>query len=254
MPTFDLDSVRSQLNGVIGYQYYLDLCISEATKQNALSGTADAMIGVSIRCFLVGYDEQGCQLLSKANDWLIQAIQANEKPRRYFRGGTESQRHSNLALCSWLLKNDHDEENLQETIRWEEIQYSEQRIDSKSVALSLSLYLDAHQFERCVDLYDKTFNGRRSLSNNISEASLAYLLAKHELGGLKTEAEQLEGVSDKFFKQRIPELLADGRYDDMARWAKVLLWNDKPNPPKANIVLRKLLRYVTTNRPLAFPE
>jgi hypothetical protein len=241
MPNFDLDAVRSQLDGVIGYKYYLDLCVNEATKQNALSGTADAMIGQSIRCILVGYDEQGCQLLSKANDWLIQAIDANEKPRRYFRGGTESQRHSNLALCSWLLKNDHDVENLQEAVRWEEMQYSEQSIDSKSVALSLSLYLDAHQFARCYDLYDKTFNGRLSPSNNISEAGLAYLLAKHELGGLKNETERLDGISANFIKQRIPELLADGRYNDMARWAKVLLWNDKPNPPRATVILKAIL-------------
>lgn len=81
---FSIEEARASLIGDVGYSFDLESSFDSAKSEGGLASSARSFLNTAIKCFVVGFEEPGHQLLQKAEKWLVASIESNEKPRRYF--------------------------------------------------------------------------------------------------------------------------------------------------------------------------
>lgn len=243
MRPFSLTKIRQQLDSEIGIANYLGKSLEEFTAINAVMPMSCALLGEGVRCILVGYDDAGHELLAKAKEWLEYAVSIEEKPRIYFRGGTEAGRFSYLALCTWLVEDVHDEESLLKEVEWQNLSFSEDRIVKGELNLALPSYVDAGEFRQAVELFESKFKAPKSLKSIRSEGAMAYVIAKAKLGEDYSTSDVADAV-ERFFRYKFPEFMKDGQYIPLAHWTKIAYWNDK-QALSAPETVRKCLDYLS---------
>jgi len=144
---FNPTDVREKVKGPIGLEHHLSWELDESAQNSALSQSASFMLSEAIRGLMVGYVAASRELLGKAKIWLEQAIETGEKPGYYFHGGTEAQRHGELALCNWFLTGEHDQQNMDRFLEWKQVYYSEDGKDKVDVSLGIVSYIDSLDYE-----------------------------------------------------------------------------------------------------------
>jgi len=228
MKSFDPANARGILDGDVGYRWTLNRDFVDAKTVGGLSGSAHAFLNMAVECFLVGYDDPATQLLKRAFDWLTMAIKDQEKPRAYGANGTEAQRYRDLAMCSWLLHNVHDVENLKRFVEYEDRFLIGSKIgrDKTNVSLTLVGYVDAGAYENALERFaDAGLSAPESLSSVRNEAQMCYVISRHRLGQEYSEAE-VESTTKKFLKRSVNGWLTDGHFLRASEWMKIVHWRE----------------------------
>jgi hypothetical protein len=249
---FDPAQIREELLGATGYQWALDSSFLKAKADGGLGGSAESFAGLAIECLLVGFDEPAERLLSMAEEWVLAAIEGNERTDRYFPDADEAARFETLAFCRWLRSNRHDTESLAQFVQYKDRYLNGQkRPDKIGVSLTVVTYVDAGAFERTLEIFDTT----RGLSPPTglvarNEAQMAYLLSRHHLG-LDYSADDLQTAARKFLMRNINTWLARGHWVRAAEWLKVLHWNSGDRSVPAKEIVLKSYDYI---RGVSFPQ
>jgi hypothetical protein len=245
MTTFDPEQVRLQLRGPVGIDYYRPKQLQEVANDRSLSGTSDGILITGIRCILVGFDTDARELLRKAKQWLEHAIEAEEQPRHYFRYGTEATRHENLALCNWLLDDLDDRDNLDAGINFGALYNAEYPTSKEAAAIELPVYVDARRYDEALALYERHWGANKpSRPKSVkSEAAMAYIIAATNSRGEFSD-EDVQVAADGFLRRNIPEFLERGGYPYLARWLKIVHWNDRPVRSRAFETVRRCSDYL----------
>ncbi len=132
------------LDPVGGFEWALNRNMDDSRSCGGLGSSASFYLGLAVQCLLVEFDEPAERLLKQVANWVQVAIETDERPQRYFPGATEAQRFQTLALCNWLLSNEHDAATLQHFIEQEDCYLNAQtRKDKIGVSLTLVSYVNA---------------------------------------------------------------------------------------------------------------
>ena len=243
---FDPERERELLlNPVGGYEWSLKHRLENSQACGGLRSSADFDLGTAIECLLVGFDEPARRLLEQATEWVQVAIETDERPERYFPDATEASRFETLALCKWLLFNQHDADSLRHFVAtMDQCINAEKRLDKIDISLGIAAYVDAGAFERTLEIFARTpgLSAPKSLAPR-SEAQMAYILARHHLG-LEYTAEDVQMATTKFLSRNINTWLTEGHAVRAAQWLKVLQWNDTDRFLSAKQVLLKAYDYL----------
>jgi hypothetical protein len=219
---FDLDAQRRDLEGELGYRFDLAAEIDEARGVGGLASSAHAFLGSAVRSVLVDLREPAIELALKAKEWLEIAIEEKERPARYFRNGTESERHIDLAFCNWFLSGEDDVVNLESFVSYEDEYLADSPAgrDHVSVSLVLVSYLDARAYGRVIELVEATpgLSIPETVKSPTNEAAACYMIARAVLAEERPADDLMEGFSRK----HVPKWLGSGHYLRFARWMKVL--------------------------------
>lgn len=232
MKAFDHQHRRKILDDeYIGYLWRLSRPFDENAREGALASSASDYLDTAIQCILVGYDTPALQLLERARDWLTYAIVHNERPRVYSKGGTEAAWHHKLALCNWLLNNQHDSGNFRDFVIGEEHHLSHTHLqhDEREISLVLPHYVDAGAYEQAIARYHGAgLSPPASLGAITTEGQMSYVLSRRLLGRQYGSAE-LCAAFDRFLNRSVPDwLLWDGQWSRAAEWMKIRHWNGVP--------------------------
>ena len=248
---FDPEKRREMLlNPIGGYEWSLRNSFDDAQACGGLGGSADSKLGRAVQCSLVGFDEPAERLLKQAAQWVQVAIASDERPQRYFPGGTEASRFETLALCHWLLDNRHDAENLRRFVEYKDLYLNgKKHADKVGVSLGIAAYVDAGAFQRTLEIV----NGTRGLSPPKTlaprnETQMAYILSSNHLG-LGYTPDDVRAATTKLLSRNINAWLTDGDAVRAAQWLKVIHWNDTDRSLSAKQTLMKAYDYLT--RPLS---
>ena len=224
--TFEPRRDREQLlNATFGIHNSLCEDFHEVQSRHALQGHASSYLNDAIRCFLVGLFDEGRALAVKARDWLQAAIEQGEIPNYYFHGGTESRRYDELAQCNWLLRSQHDADNLAASVRWRDVYLTEDDDwTNTEIQLTLPLYLEAQAYERVNEIFGQsTIKPPKSLKHIRGEGTMSYVLAcarqTHD-----HSAPELQDALDRFLRRQVRYWLGYGHYTNAARWMKIAFW------------------------------
>ncbi len=213
---FSREEAKASLTGDVGYEFDLSSPFEAARSVGGLASSARSFVNSAIKCFLVGYDDPGYQLLEKAEQWLEAAIESNEQPRRYFEYGTEAIRLYDLALCRWLAHNAHDIDSLTQSINFRERYFDKAtKSDRVEFVLVLPEYLDAGRFDEAMRRTQGLWKSGR-LPPEVEAAAAIANGQGEEIVGRK--------LIDSLLGVRIPEWLARGHFDVAAKWLKVAHW------------------------------
>lgn len=241
MTTIDPVAWRELLDGPTGSGWMLARSFEHVRSVGGLASSADAYLNEAIRCILVGYGDQAQALLQRAFEWLTAAICDDERPRVYAPGGTESQRHLNLALCNWLLKGEHDAENFAGFVRYREqfLDGSKLATNKSEIGLTLPSYVDAGAYrEALVRFFRAGFVPPESLALARGEGHLSYIYCRHRLGE-EYDAQEVDAVTKSFLNRQLNSWLASGHFLRAAEWLKISYWlGDESQSSAWSTVLR----------------
>jgi len=229
---FNPNKIREQLSSSYGIKSYSNYPLEGIREQNALAGYGRGMLQDGIRCFLVGYFESGHALLQKGSQFLQAAVDGNEIPLRYSRGGAESHRLQDLALCNWLVDGTNDLAMLKAAINWREIWLAALRKVMKiEIQLTLPRYLEAQEYIKLIERYEQAGLKKPSNLRRIQgQGTMCYAIARQRLG-LEYTAEEVADGLERFLKRRVPIWLGpDGNYDGVALWMKIAHWRPGDDP------------------------
>lgn len=209
------------------------------------------MIREGVRCYLVGLDDPARQLLSKARDWLQEAIRTHELPESHDPDGYRSQLYRDLALCNWLLDSRHDAENLARSLR-----HREQFLGRTGLKEFPYLdYLDAEEYGPLMawsgdEPPEAGEDDPMSFHNFVDEGQFARVLAYGYATG-KVPAKKMRTLADKFLRRQVGYMLTTGYYATLARWLKVLVWKPRRDELTARQAVLAAYTYVDGVKPPA---
>ena len=72
---------------------------------------------------------------------------------------------------------------------------------------------------------------------------MAYAIARAHLDG-GGDLPEVIAAAENFCRQKVPGMLADGLYPNVARWMKIVYWNDREVQPTAADALRTCLEFL----------
>lgn len=239
---FDPQTEKEHLLEIYGIQRSRSQSLEAASSKGAVTSTVRGILYDAMRCVIVGFDYEARELLGKAVEWLGYAIEAGEKP--YFQYGTEALRHENLAICNWLLTNEHDQRNLNEAVRYEELYENSTKPDKVAASIVLPVYIDARHYTEALVLFEKYWGQKRpaNVKRMTGEGGMSYIIAASKLRNEYT-AEQVHLAGESFLRANMAKFL-QGHYITAARWLKILHWNDVPNPSSAFETVRRCYDYL----------
>jgi hypothetical protein len=220
MKTFDVIDSRESLDGDVGYRWTLSRKFDEAKKIQGLASSAHAFLNMAVECVLVGYDEPAKQLEKRASEWLTVAIQEDEQSK-----WSEALRHSDLAMCNWLLYNVHDAENLNRLVEYED-RFLYGWKDKTNTSLTLVGYIDAGACQQAMKHFaNAKLTPPKSLNSIRSEGQMCYVICRHRLNQEYSEAD-VESALEKFLKRNVNGWLIDGHFLRAAQWMKIVHWRE----------------------------
>jgi hypothetical protein len=229
MNKFDPINQRRVLLDVCGFSSDLRHDFEQAKSVGGLATSAHAFLGTATKCTLVGLYKPAIQLLQKASIWLRHAISHNERPQRYFLDGTEAQRFHDLAICNWLLHGQHDEQNLDQFVRHEDIYLNNSGAWRDRVNMSLTLpgYVNAGAYQEVLDWFARTPRSRspKDLGCIRDEGQMSYVICRFRLG-LEYSDSEVAFATDKFLTRNMDGWLGSGHLVSTAEWMKIIYWKD----------------------------
>jgi hypothetical protein len=250
---FDLIHEREVLLGDCGYAFDLGADFEEAKAVGGRGNSAHAFLGTAIQCLLVGFEEPALQLLTKAKHWVTASLAEREIPKRYLHDeryssdGEAAIRYQTLALCNWLLHDQHDTQSLERFVELEDrfMASSKAGRDKVSVALVLPSYVDAGAYHRALDLFLLTpgLAPPKSLGSIRNEAQMSYVLCRHRLNQEYSRDEITLAVR-KFLQKNVSEWLGRGHFVRVAEWMKIVLWQGGTAGISARSALLNCLEHV----------
>jgi len=239
---YSIEDERAFLLGDLGYRFDLAADSASAQKVGGLGTSAHAFLGTAVRCLLVGFDEPSTRLVEKAEQWLISAIETNEKPRHYFEFATEASRLQDLAISRWLLRDEHDATSLDGFAQFQDEYWRKSRgaTDKVSVSLTLVGYLDAGALTRVIELV---------LGTSASSVAAASVRAETETdvalwvarGRVDHNADTPE-VGEQLLRKHGLRWLSEGHYLRFAEWIKVLRWTPGTHKAAKALLIEALSR------------
>ncbi len=249
MSEFDADNVKAHLRGESGLAQYYSLSLPAEERKREVALAAASMMRAAVRCVLVELDFDARMLLEKAKEWLEFAIQRQEKNPGYCVNGTDAWRHEMLAMCNWLATDVDDQANLKEAVGFNELYYNSNQLTKSAVTAILPTYVDARRNAQAIEIYEETWEGKRptSVERTTSESTLAYIIATAKRRGEFTSA-QAAAAGRSFLRAQAAKLLTNGGEVRLARWLKILHWNDNPQRQSAYETVRRCHEYLAPKR------
>lgn len=253
MKVFNPVEERGLLERSTGYRRLLAKTFEFVASDNNLTNWAEAHLNEAITCLLVGFDGPARQLLARAREWLISAIQQEEIPNGYAKYFTEGRRHLNLALCNWLLFSQSDRENYHLFVQ-NDLQAlrgsAEIARDKTNISLLLPNYVDAGAYREALELFSGAkLKPAASLAQIRTEGQMCYVLCRHLLGEEYSAAEVAAGLR-RFLDRAVNHWLLDGHWDRAAEWMKIVHWNGREHELTAVQALLKCYDYLKNPIPI----
>lgn len=177
--------------------------------------------------------------MEKAHDWLLTAIEVDERPRRYFPHGTESARHFNLAMCNWLMKGVHDGINYQLCIEQHQEYFlgSGHFRDKVAVSLDMPKYVDAGEYRLALSLFEAArMSPPSTLAAVRSEGAMSHAICRRRLGEAWQDQE-IEKAISRFLTANINDWLTRGASLRAAEWMKIVHWTEGDQLSPQDVVL-----------------
>ncbi|HEY5411637.1 MAG TPA: hypothetical protein VIJ94_13025 [Caulobacteraceae bacterium] len=252
MQVFDPDQVRAQLDGITGYRWFLQRSFNETAKEQVLGNWASSYLELAVECLLVGYVDAADQILNRARDWLQIAIKSNERPHDYASGSTEARRSLDLALCNWLLFDQHDAEDYGLFLQGydgvlESRGWSRNRIE---VSLILPRYVDAGAYSLALARYAGAgMQPPASLDRVVTEGQMCYVLCRFYLGQ-EYSADDVAKALKRFLNRAVNHWLLEGDFVRAAEWMKIVHWNGHQGELSAKDAVLKCYDYLKTPIPI----
>ena len=249
MVPFDPATEKAFLLGssAFGFEKPLKESIEEGKAESTLGAYSGALLTKALRCWLVGLDDPAARLLRKAHQWVLAAIEANERPMHYFPDATEAERFLTLAMCNWLLHGSHDADAFQKYIENEDryLLHSKFAKDKVTISLTLPDYANAGAWGRAVEIFEQTpkLSPPESLRKIRSEAQMVYVLCQHHLRGQFTKQE-IAVTGEKFLSRNVETWLGNGHYLRAVQWLKILHWNDTDRTASPKEIVLKCYDYL----------
>ena len=233
------------LDPVGGFDWHLQADFDDAKADCGVGSSARAFLGEAILCSLVGFEDPARRLFEKSSEWIRAAIEMNERPERYFPGGTEADRFRTQSLCNWFLTNKHDAESLQKFVQHNDVYLNSQvKKDKVGVSLALVTYLDARAFERALEIFKSTAGLTAPTKIYPSnESDMSYIFSRHILEG-KFNLNDIDVVIKWFLKRNIERWLCEGHMVRAVEWLKVLFWNETERAISAEKVLMRSFDFI----------
>lgn len=233
-------TLRTTLLGDVGFEWQLRRSFENSKKCGGLSSSAHADLVMAIECILVGLNEPATHLLEKARTWAGAALSSDSEIPGWLTFET-------LALCEWILSNHHDERMYQNLTDEHYRMATTQGVadDAVSVSLALPSFVDAGDYKRALELFERTRKLAEpdSLDKVRNEGQLCYAIAKHRLGLGYTE-EEVAIACDKFMSKSMNKWLIDGHTIRAAEWMKIIWANHKDVSLSANETILKCYDYL----------
>ena len=226
MLMFDPTQCKRSLDGDVGYTWKLGRSIEDAARVGGVASTANARLHTAIKCILVGYDEPARQLLTQAHEWLTRAIREREQPRGSSQEGVEAARRLDLALCNWLLNDEHDGADFRSYVENQErfLNASSLGRDKSEISSTMFRYVDAGAYREALARYAGAgLTPPASLSAIRTEGQMSYVLCRHLLG--EDSKSEVQRALQAFLRRKINLWLIDGHALRAAEWMKIAYWN-----------------------------
>lgn len=247
--SFDPAQKREILLRNSGIKLVLSADIEQSRSVGGVGNSAWAFLRTAVACLLVSLNEAAEQVLEQSRRWVLESIATNERPpdnppgatAMYFPGGSEAMRFKTLALCNWLIENQHDQDSLEQSIE-NEMRYLEDNPsharDGVNLGLTLPTFLDARAFERVIDLVERGRNFKTITDppKARSAVGVCYVLARHQLHGEFAE-QDVRRALEKFLDRNVNGWLTHGDYVGTAQWMKIAYWNHEAEKTEARQAL-----------------
>ncbi|HNU01927.1 MAG: hypothetical protein KBB56_07010 [Acidobacteria bacterium] len=246
MKKYDQDTETIILKGASGYQFDIESSFLEAEQANGLGSSALVFLNTAIRCLLVNYEGPSLELLNKAREWLLTAIEQCEKPNHYFPYATEAGRYSALSILSWLLENKHDIESLSNSVHNRDLYLTTiTQWDKVGISMILPDYFDAGFYSRAIEIFEKThgFHLPKQIDRIKTEGPLIYIMCRHQLE-IDDRSEELTAGVQAFLNRNMNQWLVNGHFDVAARWMKIVYWKQGNAGMSSRDALMKCLSHI----------
>lgn len=233
------DHVQRLQNDVTGYEWYLSWPLEDTAETGGVGSSAAAFLSDAVRCLLVNLDDPAAPLLAKTREWITYAMDAKEAANNVEALAISARRHETLALCDWLERGAHNQDELTRFVIEKENYY--QIKDGKSslgVSLGIAPYVDAQAWDICDKRLDIAgIRAPTSLSGLRTEGGLAKIICCHHLRN-EYSADEVQQAIERGLKQWMNRWLAyDGAYTRAAHWLKIAHWHKNgPLTPKQTIM------------------
>jgi hypothetical protein len=238
MGGFDPAHDRHILTGDCGYEFDLAADFEQAKAVGGRGSSADAFLGTAIRCILHGLAKPASQLLKKAEHWVSVANAEREIPSNYLQyirdepyivDGGAAHRCKTLALCNWLLHDQHDAESFRQFVELEDRFLASSRAgrDKANVSLTLPTYVDAGAYQRALQLFVSTrgMSAPKSLGSIRNEGQMSYVLCRHRLHHEFAE-DEVQAAVGWFLDKNVDGWLRNGHFVRAAEWMKIVYWQE----------------------------
>lgn len=222
MSHFDRTKTLSQLHDFVLRRAY-EQDFERAASNNALWNISSGMTKNAVKCILVDLQEDARKLLSKAKQWMLGAIETQEKTKGFEE--TSNKFHRQLfSTIQWLHDGVHDQENLR-IWRDEALQTFRNHPDwipTANLSLEAVTFINAGAHEEFIALAAPA--GIDSIKcSGANEKQMALTLAAKALTQ-KFPEEKVKGTVQKFLDNNVGKWLNDGHAVRAAEWMKVIYW------------------------------
>jgi hypothetical protein len=235
-----------------GYRLRLEYDFDEVRAKYALTSNSYHQVNCAIKCLLVNLDEPAKQVLERAYEWVQIAMVEDEDRSTSAPGSMKGDRFETLAMCKWLLHNEHDAESYRQAAHYcDDVMAIQNAYTNKSaVSLSLPLFAAAGAYERALEIFFgcPKLSPPKSLNAINNEAQMVYVLARQHLG-LEPNAAAVAAGAEKFLRKHIDGWLSGGHQNRAADWLKILHWNDTDRRLTAKQVIMKCYDYLPGRTP-----
>jgi hypothetical protein len=234
MRRFDPQERRRLLLDSCGYDRSLRDPFEEAVAGRWLASVASANTTTAVYAILVGFFDPARRLLEKAQRWVTEAIERNERPNHYSQYGDEALRSHTLAWCNFLLSGKEDSESYRQFVEFEGQYLADPYVGNDRISVSLVLphYVSGHAYERALEVFAACpkLQPADDLNKIRGEAQMCYVIARQRLG-LEYSAEEVQEALAKFLKRHVDSSwLAKGHSLRAAEWMKIAHWREGADP------------------------
>jgi hypothetical protein len=213
----------------VGYRTALAIPMEKAIRVGGVAHLGAACLNEGVEALLIGYDSAAEQLLGRAHKLLVHAVEQQEIAHDHQPHGTEALRLNNLALAKWVLFNQHDQADLDLSVKHEALYLKTTKVSEHKVEISLVLpdYVNAGAFRQAVALYlEAGFVPPAKVAGILTEAQMSYVISRHALGADYALAET-EAALHAFLRRNVNEWLTRGNFSGAAMWMKIARWNGR---------------------------
>lgn len=252
MQIFDPSEERALLDGVTGYRWYLKQPLATATKEEVVGHWASTYLKLAVRCLIVGYNDAANEILDRAQNWSRIAVKSAERPHDYFEGFTEAGRYLDLALCNWLLFDQHDVDDYRLFLQiYDALLENPKRAGDKGeLSLVLPRYVDAGAYRLALSRYAGAgMQPPASLDRVVTEGQMCYVLSRFHLGEEYSAAEVGKALR-RFLNRAVNHWLLEGDFVRAAEWMKIVHWNGHQGALSAKDAVLKCYEYLKTPIPI----